>query len=75
MILDNRPITFRNVADDVGISFSSCQAIVTDVLDMKYRTAKIVPKLKHFEQKYHRMDIAQKLLTIFNADLDLLKMS
>ena len=34
MILDNRRITFREVADDVAISFSSCQAIFTDVLGM-----------------------------------------
>ena len=27
MILDNCPITIREVADDVGISFGSCQAI------------------------------------------------
>ena len=31
MILDNRRITVRKVADDVGISFSSCQAIFKDV--------------------------------------------
>ena len=30
MIVDNRRIT-REVADDVGISFGSCQAIFTDV--------------------------------------------
>ena len=33
-ILDNRRITIREVADDVGISFGSCQAIFTDVLGM-----------------------------------------
>ena len=37
--------------DDVGISFSSCQAISTDVSDMKGAAAKIVPKLVNFEQK------------------------
>ena len=35
MILDNRRITFREVADDVGISFGSCQAIFTDDLGKK----------------------------------------
>ena len=33
MILDNRQITIREVTDDVGISFGSCQAIFTDVLN------------------------------------------
>ena len=31
----------------------------TDVLGMKLAAAKIVPKLLNFEQKQHRMDIAQ----------------
>jgi AraC-like DNA-binding protein len=35
MILKNRQITIREVADDVGISFGSCQAIFSDVLGMK----------------------------------------
>ena len=41
MILDNRRIT-REVPDEVGISFGSCQAIFTDVLSMKRVAAKIV---------------------------------
>ena len=45
MILKNRRITIREVADDVGISFGSCQAIFMDVLDMKRTATEIVPKL------------------------------
>ena len=41
MILDNHRITIREVADDVGISFDSCQAILTEVLGMKRVIAKI----------------------------------
>ena len=37
MILDNRQITIREIADNVSISFGSCQSIVTDVLGMKRR--------------------------------------
>ena len=48
MILDKRRITIRGVADDVGISFSSCQEIFTDGLSMKSTSAKIVPKLLNF---------------------------
>ena len=44
LILDNRRITIREVADDDGISFGSCQAIFTDVLLMKRAAAKVVPK-------------------------------
>ena len=50
--MDNRRITIREVADDVGISCSSCQAILTNVLDMKRASAKIFSKLLHVVQKH-----------------------
>ena len=73
MILDNRGITIGEVADVVGITFGSCQAIFTHVLGMKRAVAKIVPKLLNFEQEKRRMSIAQEMLTTFNDDPDLLK--
>ena len=51
---NNNPIIVESLledADDVGISFDSCQAIFTDVLGMKRAAAKIFPKLLNFEQK------------------------
>ena len=60
MILDNRRITTRETADDIGMLFDSCQSIFTDVLGMKRATMKIVPKLLKFEQKQRRMDVAQR---------------
>ena len=60
MILDNRRITLRAFADDVGLSFSSCQAIFMDVLGIKRATGKIVPKLLNFKQKQRRMDSRAK---------------
>ena len=41
MILNDRRITIREVADDVGISFDLCQAIFTDILGMKRETARL----------------------------------
>ena len=40
--------SIRDVAEDVGISFGSCQAIFMDVLVMKRMAAKIVPKFAKF---------------------------
>ena len=65
MILGNRRITIREVADDVGISFGSCQAIFTDVLEMKCAAGNILPKLLNFEQKQCLLVIAQEILTKF----------
>ena len=58
MFLDNRRITIREIAGDVGISFGTCQAIFMDVLGMKRVATKIVPKLLIFGQNQRRMDIA-----------------
>ena len=44
MILDNRWITIRELADDVAISFGSWQAIFKDVLGMNCEAAKFVSK-------------------------------
>ena len=72
LILDIHRITIKEVADDVGIQFGSCQVIFTNVLCMKRAAAKI---LLNFEQKQRRMDITQKILMTFNDDPDLLKRS
>ena len=74
MILENRRITIeREIADDVGLLFGSCQAIFTGVLGMKHAAVKIVPKLQNIEQKQRCMDNAQEMLTMFNDYPDLLK--
>ena len=67
----NRRITIREVTDDIGISFRSCQAIFTNILGMKRAAAKIVPELLDFKQKQCCIDIAQEMLTQFNDDPDL----
>ena len=67
-ILHNHRIPIREVADNVGISFDSCQAIFKDILGMKRAAVKIVPKLLNFEQKQRRMNIAQEMLTPLNDD-------
>ena len=73
MILGNRRITIREVADDVGISFGSCQAIFTDVLGMKREAMEIFLKFLNIKQKQSRINIAQEMLTTFNDDTYLLK--
>ncbi|XP_018355926.1 PREDICTED: putative uncharacterized protein FLJ37770 [Trachymyrmex septentrionalis] len=46
IVLKNRRITIREIADDLNISFGSCQSILTDVLGMTRVSAKFVPKLR-----------------------------
>ena len=73
MNLDNCRLTIKEVADDVGIWFGSCQAIFKDVSGMKRAAPRIVLKLQNFAQKQFLMDIAQEMLTTFKDDPDLLK--
>ncbi|XP_029160318.1 protein GVQW3-like [Nylanderia fulva] len=72
IVLKNRRITIREIADDLNISFGSCQSILTDVLGMTRVSAKFVPKL-NFDQKQRRMNIGQDMLNDVNDDPDLLK--
>jgi len=43
LILQNCRLTIREIAEDVGISFGSCQAILTEKPNMKRVAAKFVP--------------------------------
>ena len=73
IVMENRRITIREVAKDVGISFGSYHAIFLDILGLKRVAAKFVPKLLNFDQKTRRMTIAEKMLNDVNDDPDLLK--
>ena len=46
IVMENRRITIREVAEDVGISVGSCHAIFSDILGLKRVAAKLVPKLR-----------------------------
>ena len=58
MFLYNHQIAISEVAEDIGISFGSCQVIFTDVLGMNRSAAIIVQKLLNFEQKQPHINVA-----------------
>ena len=55
IVLANRRITVREVAEDLNISIGSCYSIFTNDLGMRRVAAKFVPKLLNFDQKQHRI--------------------
>ncbi|UYV63810.1 hypothetical protein LAZ67_2005734 [Cordylochernes scorpioides] len=55
MILANRRITLREVAEDLNILIGSCHSIFINDLGMRRVAAKFVPKLLNCDQKQHRM--------------------
>ena len=73
IVMENRQITIRKVAEDVGISVGSCHATFPDILGLRRVAAKFVPKLLNFDQKTRRMTIAQGMFNDVNDDPDLLK--
>ncbi|UYV63804.1 hypothetical protein LAZ67_2005705, partial [Cordylochernes scorpioides] len=73
MILANRRITVREVAEDLNISIGSCHSIFINDLGMRWVAAKFVPKLLNCDQKQHRMNIANELLDSVRDDPNLLQ--
>ena len=73
IVLANRRITVREVAEDLNISIGSCHSIFTNDLGMRRVAAKFVPKLLNFDQKQHRINIAKELLDSVRDDPNVLQ--
>ncbi|UYV70543.1 RGS7 [Cordylochernes scorpioides] len=73
MILANRRITVREVAEDLNISIGSCHSIFINDLGMRRVAAKFVQKLLNCEQKQHRINIANEMLDSVRDDPNLLQ--
>ncbi|UYV60214.1 hypothetical protein LAZ67_1000439 [Cordylochernes scorpioides] len=73
MILANRRITVREVAEDLNISIGSRHSIFINDLGMRRVAAKFVPKLLNCDQKQHRMNIANEMLDSVRDDPNLLR--
>ena len=74
MVMNDRRITIREVADDVDISIGSCHEIFSNVLGMKRVAAIFIPKLLNFEQKQRQIEVAQESLNEVNDEAELLKL-
>lgn len=73
IIFENRRYTIREVAEKVGLSYGSCESILTNALAMRRVAAKFVPKLLTFEQKLRRKTVAQEMLDLVADDSTLLQ--
>ncbi|UYV79647.1 hypothetical protein LAZ67_18000172 [Cordylochernes scorpioides] len=73
MILANRRITVREVAEDLNISIGSCHSIFINDLGMRRVAVKFVPKLLNCDQKQHRMNITNEMLDSVRDDPNLLQ--
>ena len=57
----DRRLTIREVAEDVGVAFGTCQKILTEDLQMRRVSAKFVPRLLTAEQTDDRVSICTDL--------------
>jgi len=73
LILQNRRLTIREIAEVVGISFGSCQAILTEKLNMQRVATKFVSRVLTEDQKANRVNISQELLDRVSVDENVLK--
>ncbi|UYV63484.1 hypothetical protein LAZ67_2004229 [Cordylochernes scorpioides] len=73
LVLEDRRITVREVAEEAGISFGSTQSIMKDVLGVRRLKAFLVPKDLTFDQKNARKETASLNLEATTDDPELLK--
>jgi len=70
--MQDRRITVRELADELGVSIGSVHTILTVDLGLRRVSAKFVPKLLTMEQKQLRLEIAQDMLDCIESDSNFL---
>jgi histone-lysine N-methyltransferase SETMAR len=68
MVLDDRPMKVREIAQIIGISKERVGYILQEELDMKKLCARWVPRLLTADQKRTRMKISEQCLDRFNKN-------
>lgn len=68
LILTDRRLTIREIADTIGISYERTQNIIVNELGFSKVSARWVPRLLSVEQKRIRLTISRDCLEMFEAD-------
>ncbi|PNF29274.1 hypothetical protein B7P43_G08953 [Cryptotermes secundus] len=68
LVMEDRRITVRELANEIGVSIGSVHSILTEDLCMRRVSVKFVPKLLTMEQKQRRLKIAQDMLDNANSN-------
>lgn len=64
IVLEDRRVSIREIAADLGVSFGSVQSVMHDVLGMRRVEARLVPRVLNFLQKQHRIAVAKEMLSL-----------
>jgi hypothetical protein len=73
VILEDRPLTIREIGDEVGISTGSAHSILTEDLHMCRVVAKFVPNLLSQEQQQLHFEVTQDMVECAKGDPEFLK--
>ncbi|XP_049267279.1 protein GVQW3-like [Rhipicephalus sanguineus] len=68
VVMRDRRVTIREIAEEVGISTFSADSVMTEDLAMKRVPAKFVPELLTVEQKQLRVEVSQDMLDFTSSD-------
>jgi len=68
LILGDRRISAKSIAEQLGISRERGWSIIHEDLDMRKLSAKWVPKCLNTDQKRHRCQSSEHLLDFFRRD-------
>ena len=68
LIRANRRLTIRELSVEVGVSYGTCQAILTQDLNMRLVAVKFVPSILTAEQKEWRLSVAANMLQEVESD-------
>ncbi|XP_049273386.1 protein GVQW3-like [Rhipicephalus sanguineus] len=68
VVMRERRVTIREIAEVVGISTLSAHSIMTEDLAIKRVAAKFLPKLLTVEQKQLRVEVSQDMLDFTSSD-------
>ncbi|PNF38978.1 hypothetical protein B7P43_G06608 [Cryptotermes secundus] len=61
LILQDRRLTIQDLCNTLGLSYGTCQRILSEELDVRRIAAKSVPQLLQNEQKQHRLEVCREL--------------
>lgn len=73
MVRDDRRLTVRQIADELGMNHNSVWKIITEDLGMQKVCAKMVPRLLNDDQKGRRMQVCQDILERLETEPDFLR--
>lgn len=68
LLIENRKLTIREIAETTNISFGSVQSILREDLGLRRVTARLVPKELNFVQKLHRAEISKEMVSMVDSD-------